>query len=107
MARSIVRHLIGRPVLDVFAGVGAVEVPAPVVKLHEADAALDQAAGEQAIVREAGGAGLGAIIGNDTLRLTRNFHHFRHCGLHAEGELILGNAQCAFRGCPIRRLAVR
>src|ERR1019366_7637816 len=38
---------------DVLAGAGAVKVPTPVVKLHEAHAALDEAARQQAIVREA------------------------------------------------------
>src|ERR1035438_5900108 len=50
--------------LDVLASAGAVEVPAPVVKLHEAYAALDQAARQQAIIGEAGGAGLGTIVGD-------------------------------------------
>src|SRR5688572_33512466 len=34
-------------------GASAVNVPAPVVKLHVADAAFDQAARQQAVVREA------------------------------------------------------
>src|SRR5262245_53380954 len=46
---------------DRLARAGAVEIPAPVVKLYEAHALLDEATSQQAIVGEAGGARLGAV----------------------------------------------
>src|SRR5436190_23842929 len=42
-------------------GAGAVNVPAPVVKLHVADAAFDESARQQTVVREARLARFGAI----------------------------------------------
>src|SRR5438067_2018809 len=42
--------LVHQALADVLAGPGAVEVPTPVVELHEADALLDQPAGQQAVV---------------------------------------------------------
>ena len=47
-------------VVEVLAG-AAVGVPVGVVELDEADAALDEAPGEQAVVGERGLAGLGAV----------------------------------------------
>src|SRR5262245_10365963 len=41
--------------------IGAVEIPAPVVKLDKADSLLHQAARQQAVIGEAGSAGLGAV----------------------------------------------
>src|SRR5437764_1112396 len=46
---------------DGLARIGAVEIPAPIVELHEAYALLDQAAGQEAIIGEAGGARLSAV----------------------------------------------
>ena len=53
--------LVRQAVADVFAGVRAVEIPAPVEKLHEADALLHQPPGQEDIVGQAARAGLGPV----------------------------------------------
>ena len=68
------------------------EVPTPVEEVHEAHAFLDEAAGEQAVVGEAGFAGRRAVGGERRGLLLGDVHDFRHAGLHAEGEFVLGDA---------------
>ena len=80
-------------VADVLTGIGAVEVPAPVEELHEPNALLDQAAGEQAVIGEARRAGLRPVLGKDACRLARDVHQLGHDRLHAEGQLILSDAR--------------
>ena len=69
------------------------EVPAPVEEVHEAHAFLDEAAGEEAVVGEAGFAGLGAVGFERRGLLLRDVHDFGHAGLHAESEFVLGDAR--------------
>ena len=61
--------------------------------MHEAYAFLDEAAGEQAVVGEAGFAGLGAVGRERRGLLLGDVHDFGHAGLHAEGEFVLGDAR--------------
>ena len=68
------------------------EVPTPIEELHVTHALLDQPAREKAIVGEAGGAGLRAVRFEHQRRLAGDVHHLGHRHLHAEGQLILGDA---------------
>ena len=63
MARSASLHFLGRPpgADDVVVSADAVMVPGAVIKLHEAGAAFDQAAGEKTIVGEGNFARFGAV----------------------------------------------
>ena len=65
----------------------AVLVPGFVEELHEAHAALDQPAGQQAVVGERRLARLGAVHLEHVLRLLRDVHQLRRAGLHAERHL--------------------
>ena len=63
-------------------------VPAAMEELHEADAALDQPAGQQAI----GGEGAGVLTSAPYMSSVAcvslvDVHQFRHGGLHAKGQL--------------------
>ena len=78
------RHLLGEAIADVFGGIRAVEVPAPVEEVDEADALLNEATCEQAVVGEAGFAGLGAIVSQTAAR----------CGKQA--ELVLDGGHIMF-----------
>ena len=62
-------------------------VPGLVVELHEPDAALDEPAGEDAVVGEGGLAGIGAIHFEDLLRLARQVHQLGCARLHAKRHL--------------------
>jgi len=55
--------------------------------LHETDAALDQAAREQAVVREGNFARLSAVHFVDGFWLSGDVHEFGRAGLHFEGHL--------------------
>ena len=90
-------HLGGEAGGDAAALAGAVEVPAPVEEVHKAHAFFHQAAGEQAVVGEAGFAGLGTVGLDHMFRLLRDVHDLGHAGLHAEGQLVLGDAGDGFR----------
>ena len=71
----------------------AVLVPAHVVKLDEAHAALGQTAGQQAIRGIAAGLlDVGAVEVEDRLRLAREVGQLGHGGLHPVAELVLGDA---------------
>src|SRR5262245_35573167 len=85
--------LVAQTVGDRFARTGAVEIPAPIVKLHEAHALLQEPPGEQAIVVEAGGARLSAVHVENLPRLARDVHHLGHGELHAESQLVLDDAR--------------
>ena len=67
-------------------------VPVLVEELDEADAALDEAAGEQAVVGEGGFAGLGAVHVPDVFGLAGDVDDFGGDVLHAEGHLEGGDA---------------
>ena len=75
----------------------AVVIPGPVVELHEAHAALEQSPREQAV----GGVGairaLGPVELEHVLRLVREVYELGHRGLHAEGQLVLGDARAQDR----------
>ena len=75
----------------------AVMVPARVVKLHEADAALDQPAGQEAVGREAGLAWLDAVECERLPGFSRNVNQAWSTGLHAVGQLVLADARADFR----------
>ena len=62
-------------------------VPAFVEELHEAHAALDEPAGEQAVHGEAWLARLGAVQLERLGRFLRHVHEFGRAGLHAVGHL--------------------
>ena len=75
---------------------GAVMVPVAMIELDEADAALGQAAGHQAVGAErAVGAG-DAVVREGALRFVGEVAQGRHRGLHAEGHLVLGDARGDF-----------
>ena len=65
----------------------AMLVPGFVVELHEAHAALDQPAGEQAIVGKRRLARLGAVQLEHVLRFLGRIHQLRRAALHPEGHL--------------------
>ncbi len=71
-------------------------VPAPVIELNEAHAALDEAAREQAVVGERELAGLGRVHLVDFFRLLGDIHQLRHRRLHAIGQLVLRDARRDF-----------
>jgi hypothetical protein len=71
--------------LKIFAG-AAVAVPVRVIELHEPRAALDEAAGEEAVVGEGRFARLRAVHVEDVLRLPGQIHQLGSAGLHAEGH---------------------
>ena len=65
-------------------------VPTHVVKLDEADIALDEAASHEAVVSVASAFfDLGAIHREDGLRFVRDVSQLRDRGLHAVGEFVL------------------
>src|SRR5262249_17979933 len=73
----------------------AVLVPAAMEELHEADAALDHAAGEKAVAGEAAVVvtAVDAVHLSNVPRLARQVGQLRHRRLHAEGHLILGDTR--------------
>ena len=68
-------------------------VPAPVEELHVAHAALDQPAGQQAVVREALPARTGAIERVDLGRLAGDVHRVARRELHPVRHLVLRDAR--------------
>ena len=66
----------------------AVVVPVAVIELDEPDAALGQAAGQQAVRGEGAVAPLGAVEVEDVLRLVRDVHQLGDARLHPEGRLV-------------------
>ena len=72
-------------------------VPAAVVELDEAGAALGEAAGEQAVRGERAVARGAAVHFKSLLGFASVRHQFRHGGLHAEGEFVLLDAGGDFR----------
>src|SRR5689334_3397094 len=70
---------------------GAVRVPAPVVELNETHAAFAEATREQAIVREAILAGLGAVPFVRRLGFAGNIGRLGDAHLHAERQFILAH----------------
>ncbi len=89
--------LLGQVLDDVVAGAGAVAVPAPVVELDVAHAALDQAAGQQAVVGERRRPRLGAVLLHDRFRLLADVHHVGNRHLHAESQLVLADPRQGLR----------
>ncbi len=85
-------HFGGETIRDTGASAGAVEVPAPVEKVDEAGALLDEAAGEQAVVGEGGLAGFGAVGFEGFGIFLGDVHHAGDAGLHPVGQLVLGDA---------------
>src|SRR5262249_40231272 len=77
----------------------AVLVPAAMEELHEADAALDHAAGEKAVAGEAAVVvtAVDAVHLSNVPRLARQVGQLRHRRLHAEGHLILGDTRVDLR----------
>ena len=68
-------------------------VPSTVEELHEADAALAEAAGHEGIVGEGAGlAGVLAVEFEGGLGFVGNVGELGHGHLHAEGHLVLGDA---------------
>jgi hypothetical protein len=86
------RHFVGEAFGEAGAFAGAVEVPAPVEEVDEAGAAFDEAAGEEAVVREGGFAGFGAVGFEGFGVFLADVHDAGDAGLHAEGEFVLGDA---------------
>ena len=72
----------------------AVLVPAGVEELHETRAALDEAAGHEAVVREAPlPPHVRAVHLQHLRRLLAEVSEFRHARLHPVGHLVLGDAR--------------
>ena len=88
----------GHALVDVFGFGGeafveaAVVVPVGVVELDHADAALDEAAGEEAVVGEGGFAGGGAVHVEGGLGFFGDVHQIGDAGLHAVGHFVLADA---------------
>ena len=79
-----VAALVGELALD-----GDVLVPAAVEELHEADAALEQAAAEQAVGGVAAGfVDVGAVAFDDVVRFVAEVGQLGHGGLHAERHFV-------------------
>ena len=78
----------GQAVDDVVALARAVVVPAAVVELHKAHAALHEPARQEAVVGEGALAGLHAVHPLDRLRLPRDVRQLGDARLHAEGHLV-------------------
>ena len=76
----------------------AVLVPAAMQNLHDAHAALDQPAGQQAAVRRRCRARCtsGPYMSSVACDLLGEVGEFRHAGLHAEGHLVLRDARLRF-----------
>ena len=70
----------------------AVVIPAAVIELNETNAALGEATRHQAVAGEAAIAGCAAVFGDDARIFFGEIGEFGDCHLHAEGELILGDA---------------
>ena len=83
--------LLGQVLDDVVAGAGAVAVPAPVEELDVAHAALDQPAGQQAVVGERRRPRLRSVLVQDRFGLLADVHHVGNGHLHAEGQLVLAD----------------
>ena len=90
------RAFLCQPVTNVFSGIGAVEVPAPVEELHVTHALFDQPTGEQAVVRETRFSRLRAVSLDGPGGFPRDVHHLRHRQLHPVGELVLRDARLRF-----------
>ena len=73
-------------------------VPAAMVDLHEPDAALDQAARQEAVRGErARLAHIVAVEPQDGFGLPGNIRQLGHRGLHAKRHLVLRDARLRFR----------
>src|SRR5438445_3907313 len=68
-------------------------VPIPVEQLNKAHAALDQAAGMQAISGKGGLRGISAVHFEGLFALTLEVEHFRGAGLHPKRQFISGDAR--------------
>ena len=77
---------------EVVAVLGAVDVPAPVEELDEADALLGEAAGEEAVVGEGGFAGFCAVGFEGFGVFFGDVHDAGDGGLHAVGQFVLFDA---------------
>ena len=83
-----VAALVGELAFD-----GDVLVPAAVEELDEADAALEQPAGHEAVGGVAAGfVDFGAVAVDDVLRFAAEVRQFGHRGLHAECHFVGGDA---------------
>src|SRR6185436_17870486 len=85
-------HLARQPLNDVGIDANAVEIPAPVVKLHVADPLLGEAAGQQAVVGKTGLAGHRPVRLQRLLRLLADVHDLGDGDLHPVSELVLADA---------------
>ena len=92
------RRLIGVEALGLeIVGKIAVVVPTAVEDLHDANAALDEPAGEdQAVGEGAGLADVVAVHGERLGRFTAEVDQIGHTRLHPKGHLILGDAGLGF-----------
>ena len=61
-------------------------IPAAVIELHKADTALDESAGQEAVVGEGRLSGLGAVLLQHLAGLLLQIHELRHAALHAVGH---------------------
>ena len=71
----------------------AVLIPAHIIQLDEAHPLLSQAPRQQAVVSEARTTGLAAIQLVRGRRFATDIHHLWHAGLHAERQLVVGDAR--------------
>ena len=84
----------------------AVLIPAGVHQLHEAHAALDQAARQQAVAGERAVAmHVRAVHLQNGLRLFRDVEQVRHAGLHFVRHLVLRDARLDLRVAVVRQAA--
>src|SRR6516165_7712498 len=84
--------LFGKPSTDIFTIICAMEIPSPIEQLHKSDTFLDQSAGKQTVIGEAGLARVGTVGLEDFFRLAGNIHHIRNRDLHAIGKFVLSDA---------------
>ena len=89
--------LVRQSVLERFAAVGPVRVPAPIEQLHKADALFDQTPCEQAVVGKGFFARLGAVVLKRFGCFLRQIHRFGSSHLHSIGHLILSDPGDRFR----------
>src|SRR5262245_44600030 len=79
------------------AGVGVPLAAGAVVELHETDAALDEPPREQAVAAKDGGFALvHAVETAGLLGFAGDIHRLGGMGLHAERQLVAGNAGIEF-----------
>ena len=72
-------------------------VPAPVIELNEANAALDEAPSQQTIIGERSLPRLGPVQTMNGFRLARNIHELGNARLHTIGQLVGRDARIDFR----------